>query len=229
MAKNLFTVCMGLTVLAALALPATASASPVLTENGVAVAVGKKITATQVGTSKFTNTEGTRTQLECSTGTMTGELTKNNGSEIEGKITSLLFGGTGPQATGEPMPECTGESIFGNVSVTAVVSSVAPWCVRSAGEDKFAISGGACPGGGTLKLKTVTTLAGTCEYESTGSMGGTYNTGGTSATLTVTSGHGTENGFKLIAGGFACPTSYMYDMQFTLETDSATVEPLTIS
>lgn len=229
MTKKLLTVCMALAAIAAFAIPAAASASPVLTDNGVPVPVGTKVTATQVGASKLTNTEGTRTQLECSTGTMTGELTKNNGTEVEGKITSATFGGTGAQATGEPEPECTGETVFGNASVTAVVSEKAPWCVRSTGADKFTVSGGACPGGGTVKFKMVTTLAGTCEYESTGPVGGTYNTGGTSATLTVTGTHGAENGFKLVVGGFACPTSGMLDMAFTLETDSPTPGPFVMS
>jgi hypothetical protein len=237
MIKKLLMACGALVAFAALALPAIASASPVLTENGVAVAVGQKITGTQVGTSSLTTTDGTRTQLECSTGTMTGELVKNNGTEIEGKITSALFGGTGGQATGEPKPECTGESAFGNASVTAVVSSLAPWCLKSIGTNEFTIIGGNCGGiASNLKFILATTVVGNCEYESTGHLVGTYTTGGTSVVLTLSNtthgnnaGEGSTNGFKRIAGSIACPSSVSLDMQLTLETDSAEVKPLVIS
>lgn len=237
MIKKLLMACGALVAFAALALPAVASATPVLTENGAAVAVGKKITGTQVGTSKMTTTDGTRTQLECSTGVMTGELTKNNGTEIEGKITSALFGGTGAQATGEPKPECTGETGFGNTSITAVVSEKAPWCLRSINPpaNEFTVSGGACPGGGNIKFIMATTLVGNCEFESTGHLVGTFTTS-SSAVLTLSNtthgnntGEGSTNGFKRIAGSVFCPSSGSLDMSFTLETDSPTVEPLNIS
>jgi hypothetical protein len=43
---------------------------------------------------------------------MTGRLTKNDGSNIEGTIHTAGFGGTGGQIVGDHEPECTGS--FGN-------------------------------------------------------------------------------------------------------------------
>ncbi|MGN6587093.1 MAG: hypothetical protein ACTHKT_06405 [Solirubrobacterales bacterium] len=239
MPKKLLIVCGALVLFAALALPAVAFASPVLTENGVAVAAGQKFIFTQLGTSKMTSTDGTRTLLECSTGMITGELIKNTGTEIEGKITSDLFGGTGAQAPGEPKPECTGEAAFGNFSRTAVVSEKAPWCVKTINppKDEFTIVGGNCGGvASNIKFIIATTLVGNCELETTGHLVGTYTTNGTSAVLTLNNtahgsgvGEGSTNGFKKIAGSAFCPSSGSYDMSFTLETDEATVKPLTIS
>lgn len=234
MSKKLLTLCMALVAFAALALPAVAAASPELgetlePEKWTKAEVGHKILATQLGSSKLTETSG-GLLLECSTGTMTGELTKNSGTEIEGKITSATFGGTGQQATGEPAPECTGATAFGNASVTPVVSEKAPWCISSKGEDKFSVNGGACPGTGTVKFKMATTLVGTCEYESTGTVSGTYNTEAAGdAVLTIGSSQTqAERGFKLISGVFGCPTSGVLDMQFTLETDGTPNSPLYI-
>lgn len=230
MKKKLLMACGALAACAAL--PAVASASAVLTENGVAVAAGQKITGTQVGNSKLTTTDGTKTELECTTGTMTGELKKNNGSEIQGEITSVSFGGTGGQQFAGQEPECTGE--VGNATVTPVVSSKAPWCLSAIGADEFTIIGGTC-GGATSNIRFIidTTSFGECEYESTAHIVGTYVTNGTSAILSVTNvvhSSGSErNGFKRIRGGIACPSSGSLDMSFTLETDSAEIKPLVIS
>jgi hypothetical protein len=225
MTRKLVMACMAVAAFAALALPAAASASPVLTENGVAVATGKKIVGTQVGTSTFTSTDGTRKQLVCSTGTLTGELTANTGSLIEGKVTSMLFGGTGGTNPNEPQePECTGESGFGNATVTGVVSTKAPWCLKTIGSDQWTLAGCATE---KIKWLMVTTLAGTCEYESTAHLVGTHSTGGTDGTMTATGEThngtgGNTNGFSKIAGSFLCPSSGTVDMTFTLETDETT-------
>ena len=232
MTKKLMMACMAVAAFAAFALPTAASASPVLTETGVKVEPPQLIVGTQVGNSFLTSTDGTRKQLTCSTGTMTGTLKENTGTHISGEITSATFGGTGAQAAGEPKPECTGESSFGNASVTALASTKSPWCLTSLSADKFTVSGGTCPkGGGTIKFIMVTTIAGSCEYESTSHIVGTYTTGGTSAILHVTnvahSSGATENGFILVAGGFLCPTSGSLDMSFTLETENG--HPLVIS
>ncbi|MGN6587092.1 MAG: hypothetical protein ACTHKT_06400 [Solirubrobacterales bacterium] len=232
MANKLIMSCTVLVAFTAL-VPAVVEASPVLTDNLISLPVGSKITGTQVGTSKITTTDGSRNQLECSTGSLTGELTKNNGTEIEANITSALFGGTGEQASGEPKPECTGESGLGKTSLTAVVSSSAPWCLKLLGFNEFKVSGGNC--GGTVKnLRFImaTTIAGNCEFESTGSVFGTYTTDGTSAVFALVNKAHTEstgNGFKRIAGSVFCPSSSSLDLSFTLETDTTEVKPLVIS
>jgi hypothetical protein len=224
MYKKIITACLALAALAAFVVPTAASASPELTApTGTTLAAGSKIIGTQIGISKLTDTSG-GTLLECTTGTMSGEVTKNNGTETEGKITSALFGGTGTQAAGEPKPECTANSFFGfgNASVTAVVSEKAPWCLRATSamaKDEFTVSGGACPGGGKIKFIMNTTGVGECEYESTGHVTGTFTTHPEDAVLTVSSSTPqTTNGFAKIRGSFACPSSGVLDMSFTLET-----------
>ncbi|MGN6585933.1 MAG: hypothetical protein ACTHKT_00450 [Solirubrobacterales bacterium] len=168
---------------------------------------------------------------------MAGEVVKNNGTEVEAKVNSAVFGGTGSQATGEPAPECTGESAFGNASVTAVVSEKAPWCLKTIGTSEFTMIGGTC-GGATSNIKfiLVTTLVGSCEYESTGHLVGTHTTGGTSGTLTLSNtahgnntGEGSTNGFKRISGSVFCPSSISWEFPFELEKDSPVTEPLTFS
>jgi len=73
------------------AVPALASASPVLTRAGVAVATGSAITG-QSTTVLFTTSSGT---ITCQTADLAGTLTKNNGTEVEGEITSASYTGTG--------------------------------------------------------------------------------------------------------------------------------------
>jgi hypothetical protein len=224
MHKKIIGACLALAAFAAFAvLPAVASASPELTHpTGKTVPVGTKILGTLVGgTSTLTDTSG-NPLVHCTTATMTGEVTQNSGTSIQGKITSAIFGGTGPQEAMEPHPECTGT--FGNASVTALVSSAAPWCLKSTGGDGFSVSGGACPGGGAIKFILKSTTVGECEYESTKAVTGTFATHPTDAVLTVT-----ESGFTKIRGGFFCPSSGKLDMSFTLETHSPTVEPIYIS
>jgi len=229
--------CMTLAAFVALVLSAVTLGSPVLTENGVAVTVGQKFMATQLGTSKITSTEGTSTVLECNRSKITGKVAKNSGMQFEGEIFSVLFGGTGGQAASEPEPECTGELPAWNLSYTWLVSEKSPWCLRTINapeKDEFTIAGGKCGGiTSNLKLITVATSAGSCEFESTGPLVGTYTTNGTSVVLKLVSvPHGSgskENGFKQIAGSIFCPTSFSYDIEFTLETDEVIAKPLVIS
>jgi hypothetical protein len=236
MSKKIIMACMALVALAAFALPATASAAnnPLLTHpTGTAIPAGTKITATQVGSSFLWNTSNSKL-LECSTGTMTGELKTNSGGTVEGNISSAVFGGTGAQAAGEPEPECTALSFFG--SNTSVTTQGLPWCVKSTplmAEDEFTVSGGACGGAASkIKFKLAPTGISECEYEATNAaIKGTFDTdtGGTPTDALLTVKHSQQTGFKRIAGGFLCPESGEIEMTFTLETDKTTKEPIYIS
>jgi hypothetical protein len=239
MHKKLIAACMALAAFAVFAIgPATASATnnPVVTHpTNTVLAKGAKITGTLLnGSSVLWNTAKTVKQLTCTTATMEGELTKNEGGNVEGSITSAIFGGTGPKAAGEPANECTGVD---NASVTPLGF---PWCIRSTTTmvtDEVQISGGGCPGGGKIKFLLLTTTIGECEYESTGVIKGTFTTdtaanGNSDAIIHVNQpahdGTGTQ-GFKKIRGGIFCPSSGVLEMSFTLETKSANTEPLYFS
>jgi hypothetical protein len=232
MTKKITMACMALAALAAFALPATASATndPQITHpTGTLLAAGSKITATQVGTSTLTDTSG-NPELACSTGTMTGSLTKNSGGNVEGEISSAVFGGTGAQVAGEPAKECTGLGFFStNTSVTTLAL---PWCLRSTTTmvtDEFQVTAGKCGTNGKIKFILAGTGIGNCEYEATGAIKGTYKTHPEDALLTVAPTSATS-GFKKIAGSFICPTSGALSMSFTLETDTAaSADPLYIS
>jgi hypothetical protein len=222
--------CRVLAALAALAAcaisPTVSSASPVATQpTGTKLATGTNIKATLVnGNALLKDTSG-NTVWTCSSATLTGTLTENSGTSIRGNITSAVIGGTGPQAPGEPAPECTVST--GNFSYTTGASTKTPWCLQttSATLDTWSLSGGGCPGGGALTFTLVSTTIGTCEYASTKAVAGTYTTDSTGdAILTVT-----ESGFKQTNSNVFCGTSFTLSEAFTLEKDSATAEPIYIS
>jgi hypothetical protein len=226
MSKKLIGAFMALAAFAAFAvMPAVSSASPELTHpTGTTLATGSKITATLLGGSAILKDTSGNTLITCTTATLTGELTRNNGTEIQGQITSATYGGTGAKVSAEPANECTGT--FGNTSVTPLASKATPWCLKSQASDKWNLTGGACPaGGGRIKFILNSTTVGECEYQSTAAgVSGGFTTHPEDAKLTVT-----ESGFELIRGGFFCPPSGHLEQGFTLETDSATTEPLYIS
>src|SRR4051794_24044133 len=106
MSKKLITACLGLFAFAAFVLPAVASASPQITHpTGTRLdPTGKTCTTTSnaiciVGTNvgntvlKTDPTGETKPSVlsECSTAKMTGWLTKNTGTEIEGTIHTATF------------------------------------------------------------------------------------------------------------------------------------------
>lgn len=237
MAKKITMACMALVALAAFALPATASATndPQITHPTgtlLSTATLPKIVGTQVGGfTRLWDTENKNVELECTSATMTGELTKNSGGTVEGKITSAVFGGTGAKSATEPANECTATSIFTvNTSVTPQVSAAAPWCLRSTPTmvtDEFQVSSGTCGTNGKLKFILAPTGVEACTYESTGVVKGTYTTHPEDAILHIKPSQ-TTSGFKKISGSFICPSSGQLEMSFTLETDG-TNQPLYIS
>jgi hypothetical protein len=226
MSKKIIMACMAVAAFAAFVMPATASATntPHLTEGVTPVAVGAKILGTNVGETRLKDTSG-NTILSCSTATMTGEVTKNSGGTVEGKISSATFAGTGLKQAAEPDTECTGS--LGNSGVTPLSL---PWSLKSTplmATDEFQITPSA---GGKIKFKLAVTVpfSGTitCGYEAVGPIKGTGTTGTDLVHIPATAA---ASGFNRIEGAFPCPTSGTLEMTFTLETDAAGNTPITIN
>ena len=231
--KKAITACLGLLAFAAFIVPATASATndPQLTHpTGTLLAPEALITATNVGNTLLENTSG-GTQLTCTTATMTGKLTKNKASTVEGNISSAHFTGTGAGLT------CTG--VF-NATVEPIVSAAAPWCLRSgAGQatDEFVVLGGECEAAAPSKIKfNLITGVTKCEYQSTKTTAvrGEYTTHSTGDAVLTTPRAGqaptNDGGFEEINKKVLCPDWGALRMSFTLETDTtASADPLYIS
>jgi hypothetical protein len=219
MSKKLMTGLLALVALAAMALPAAASASPELgetTAGGVwdKLEKGIKIQATSLETSKMTSPEGT-TLTECATATMTGELYENSGTSIKGNITSAVFSNGG----GEP---CT--ALFGGTAnVTTNVGNGVPWCIQSTKTaDQVEIRGGLCSAAArSITFVLDTSAFGECSYNSTTFPTGTFTThsSGQDAIVTLTK----AGLWKKEAGSPFCPSEANLDMRFTLETDGTNI------
>jgi len=232
MSKKLITACMALVSLAAFALPATASATndPELlcTKGGATCPVGTKIIGHNIGELLMTDINK-KVLTQCSTAFMTGELTKNSGTAVEGTISTADFGGTGTKAAGAVEPECTGS--FGNITVTTgpfASNEGTPWCLKSdntMATDEFQVRGNACSGASrSIEFILDSTTVGECKYTRTTAIPGTYTTEATGdAIMSIF-----EQRFPKSAGGFLCPSEGYLDLTFTLEKDTdATAEKTT--
>jgi hypothetical protein len=220
---------LALAVSAALAAFAVSAATAMATNDpqlttkaGALVPVGtSNLNATQVGETAVTDTSG-NTLISCNTGSGKGSVVKNSGSTVEGEITSLTIGGTGPVGP-NGLNECTGS--FGNVSINPVL----PWCLRSTpamATDEMQAVAGKCPGTGNVKFIASSTTVGACEYEATSSIKADFLTSPSDAQATVRS-TSAGGGVKLIKGGFLCPSSMMMKGTRTLEDTSG--NPLFVS
>lgn len=225
MYKKLMLACMALAAFAAFAIvPAMASAknTPQVVENGAPLAPNTKILATNVGITKMTTSLGT---VECTTASMTGELTKNTTGTVEGTITEAKFGGTGAQLSGAPEPECTTAAFFGgDTTITPnQATNGLPWCIRSTeamATDEFQVRGNSCANlARPIRYAMDITNVGTCVYQRTTAIPGTFTTSTTDSTLSIS-----EVEFTKFEGPFTCPSSGKLDMTFTMETD---VSPFT--
>jgi hypothetical protein len=220
MSKKLITACMALVALTAFGLPTAASASPEITHpTGTTIATGSLFKGTNVGVTKMTNSGGA-VLWECSVASMTGKVTKNNGTEIEADITSVSITGTASEG------RCT--SSFGNLNFTTAVENGVPWCLRATKAmepDEFQVSGGNCGTNRKIRFILDSSTAGECKYSRSEAIRGTFLTDPSDAQITMA-----KVLFKGEAGNsFLCPAEGSFDMSFTLETDTATAEPLYIS
>jgi hypothetical protein len=223
MQSKLLAACFMLAAFAALAMPTLALAltSPLVVENGTAVAVGTKVEGVNVGNIKMTTSLGT---IECSTAIVTGELIKNTTGAVEATISSAKIGGTGPLQTGASAPECTSQPILGGNTTVTTSTAVngLPWCIRSVSTfaaDEFQVRGNSCSAESRpIRFALDVTGIGTCQYEKTTStdpIKGTHTTSTTSSTLSIF-----EAGFFAVSGNpFGCPSSLWLDMTLQLKTD----------
>lgn len=181
-------------------IPLTASASPVLTQNGVFVPVGTSITAKSTSTSSLT------TMFGCSSAHFRGKITWNSGTQIKGEVPGgfALFTSTG--ASGD----CT--SITGDVRVT-VNSNLCFETVK--GTDNVTFTGcGATP----FTLTATFTQGGyVCKYRAA-SVTGAFATNA-NATTNIS-----EQPLEREEGGFMCPVSTKLDTHLDwYTTDGAAV------
>jgi hypothetical protein len=210
MAKKILALCAALVAFAVV--PAVAAASPELTHpTGTTLPTGTKIKATNVGNTQMTSSAGT---ITCTTATMTGTVTKNSGTAIEGDIESAHFTGL------ESENRCEGG--LGAVKVT--VTSV-PWCLKNTKTaHQFELRGGKCSEASRAVKFTLDTSVGECKYEKA-SVLGTFTTHPEDAIL-----HASTPVFTKYEGGFLCPSTGELHMSFTLETDTtASNDPIYIS
>jgi polyisoprenoid-binding protein YceI len=212
MFKKLILAGMAIAAFAAFMMPAAASASPVLTSEGVKVPLLTKI----IGTSTETPTLTGAFNVTCSKAKITGTVTKNSGTNVEATVPvgGATYEGTGTNG------DCT--SALGSTKVT-VNSEL---CLASAANDTVNITG--CLNAKEESLPVTFTLeitgTGPCKYK-TALVNGTHNTNITPATIKVS-----EQEAKLEEGGFFCPASGKLDQDFDLYTDNLPTEtPLTIS
>jgi hypothetical protein len=213
MSKKLMTGLLALVALAAMALPAAASASPELTQpTGTTVAPGKSITAVNVGDTLMTDTN-TNVITRCSTVDLAGELTKNSGTSIEGNVTTASFTGTGSEGN------CTG-TFFSSPKVTPGVANGLPWCVRAnngMAADKAQIAGGKC-NETAREIRFALDLGSiTCLYSRAANapIEGTLTTDKSPENSDAVV-HIDHQLFKPVSVPFPCPEEGLLDMSFTL-------------
>jgi hypothetical protein len=213
--------CIAMTAFAAiLAMPSIASAVELYeTPSTTPLPVGTKIMATNVahaGTASTITKKSNLGNVECTSGTLTGTLTKNSEGIIEWEVDTAEFRG---KHSAPGSLHCVG-GFGGDITTTPSHTSPLglPWCVRFTQEDKVEVRGGKC-GAAAVSLKWVshTATLGTCTWErtvATGPMVGTYTTHPADAIMTFQS-----QKFTKTAGSVFCPSSLELFMAFTLTTD----------
>jgi hypothetical protein len=193
---------------AAFVLPASASAATLYDVDGNVV-VGAGITATNSGSTSFTQTNGTTVQIECTTAHLAGTVSVPSGT-LKGTITSAKFSGTGAVSAHNGLNECT--TSFGGAYIT--VANLPLTLEQVAGTDNFQLTGN---GGAKVRFIVGSTTAGACEYETTNAaVTGSFTTAATAVATVNNTQAG--SGAKLIKGAFLCPTSGQLKMSFFIET-----------
>jgi hypothetical protein len=194
MGKKIVAIYLGITALALFVVPA-ASASPVLTEKGVAVAVGASFKATNTGSVKMT---AAGLEMQCSHAELVGTITSNPGSNFKGEIPvgGAKFTGTGP------VSDCT--AAVGPLRMTMnsklCFESVIP-------TDTVVFTG--C--GGPITFTLNETGIAQCKYRASG-LTATFVTG---ADFTF---NFAEQPVETEEAGFPCPATGKLDMHFDVTT-----------
>lgn len=214
MHKKILAICAALVAFAIV--PAFASASPVLTEEGKAVGATAGITATNEGEIIFTTSAG---KVFCNKSTLSGTLTTNSGSEIAGNVENSSYTGTGEGG------KCTSE-FLGQITVDTAENL--PWCIKAGGKltaDTFEIRGGKCSETARNLTFTLTGGLGTCRY-TRANVTGSITTNSDTKELVI----GASQTFtKEEVSSALCPTSGTITGTYNLETSVSPFTSLTIS
>jgi hypothetical protein len=209
MAKKILVFVAAIMALAVVPAAASATNSPELTENGTKVEPGKLIQATNVGNTLMTDAN-TNTLLSCEVATMTGSVTKNDGSNVEGNITDATFKNSASE-------NCSGSIGSTKVTPTAATNGF-PWCIRSTSTmatDEFQVRGNSCANlARPIRFVLDLPFGIVCTYQRTAAIPGTFTTGVGKTEMSIS-----HVEFPLLEGGFGCPSAGYLDMKFTLETD----------
>ncbi|MGN6587630.1 MAG: hypothetical protein ACTHKT_09195 [Solirubrobacterales bacterium] len=199
MLKKLITACAAIAAFAAFVVAPVASASPVLTESGVAVPVGAEVKGSNTGTFRFEGSGGYT--IECSTASLAAKVTANSGTQIklEAGAGGFTTSGTGTGA------DCTAN--WGPTTLT--------WgkmCFETVkGADTVSITG--C--GASMTLTTNITGAAICKYTAANLTGSFI----TNADATINMNSLTV---KLVEGGILCPAEVKFNLDFDLTTTGGT-------
>lgn len=218
MAKKILVFVAAIMALAVVPAAASATNSPELVEAGKAVATGTNILATNSGNTLMTDSSG-NVLLSCEVATMTGTVTKNDGSNIEGNITSASF-------KNKEASTCSGS--LGATTVTPnPATNGLPWCIRSTSTmatDEFQLRGNECAKTSrAIRFVLDLPFSVVCTYQRSGAVVGSFTTGEGSTVLSIS-----KQEFPLLEGGFACPSAGFLDMSFKLETDVSPFTALSI-
>ncbi|MGN6587036.1 MAG: hypothetical protein ACTHKT_06115 [Solirubrobacterales bacterium] len=203
MHKKIMLACMAIIASVAFVIAPAASASPVLTHNGTIVPVGTKVIATNTGLVTLTLASGQETT--CTHAKLTGEVTKNSGSVVEGSLTTKDLNGTGTST------DCT-DGLLGPFGVT-----IGRLCMKVAVSPADTAVFTGC--GGPVALTLNFTGFAPCKY-SRNELQANFTTGGTQVTVT------NAEEISLIEGGSFCPAGFFLDLTFDLWTDGPNSEEL---
>jgi hypothetical protein len=227
MAKKILALCAALMAFAVVPAVASATNSPELRDPLGPVLANSTILATSNAKAVMTDASNGSVILECETALMTGKVTKNDGSNIEGDIEKAEFHNAGGAG-------CTGA--FGAaVPVTPSTTSNPgtnglPWCIRSTSTmvtDEFQVRGNSCNNlARPIRFILHAPFGNECIYQRTAAIIGTFTTGTGKTVLSITAGAGSE--FERLSGAFPCPAKARLAMSFTLETDVSPFERVDI-
>lgn len=219
-------------VVALFVLPSLASASPELTSpTGTRAPVGTKFIGTNVAHASAPKQFLTTTPIgtmSCATATITGEVVKNDGSHLIGRITTFQLSGT------EASPSSSHCNGFGGGATSVTPShttnpthngvAALPWCITASGaENVFTIYGEVEANCANGKTRPITILyenasIGNCTYQRA-QISGTYTTHPADAILTIKG-----QPFTKVTGSAFCPSSFEIHLGLTLTTDVSEAE-----
>jgi hypothetical protein len=217
MHKKLITACVALLALAAAVAPGTAFGSPeLLTSGGVKVAVGTGITGQNVGTITLTTASG---NISCNKVEFSGKVTSNPGNLLEATLLSVTFAGDDPE---EERCTSTIPDMGGGTLTVKPTAGNLPWCLKSAKAGSWSFRGAGCAEAAKNLVLTEDLYSeagaelGSCVYERTTELFGTYNVNSSPWVLTI----GAAQTLTRVAGPAICPATQTPDGQIRVRTSA---------